>query len=50
LFVPFFNYRLRRPRGRAAGVRRRQQHFLQFLYDLSTTSFRWGPRRNNRRR
>ncbi|XP_067208410.1 histone H1-like protein HC2 [Linepithema humile] len=38
-----------RPRGRAAGARRQQERFMQFLYQLSMAPHHWGRHRERGR-
>ncbi|XP_067204516.1 uncharacterized protein [Linepithema humile] len=38
-----------RPRGRAAGARRQQERFMQFLYQLSMAPHHWGRHRRRGR-
>ncbi|XP_077257545.1 uncharacterized protein LOC143894787 [Temnothorax americanus] len=40
---------LQRHRGRRSGVRRQQERFMQFLYQLSSAHYNWGRRNRGRR-
>ncbi|KAM0732497.1 hypothetical protein ACS0PU_000658 [Formica fusca] len=43
-------WQARRPRGRAAGIRRQQEHFVKFLYQLSCAYYSRGNRGRGRGR
>ncbi|KMQ83926.1 hypothetical protein RF55_18781 [Lasius niger] len=38
-----------RPRGKRAGVRVQDHHFMTFLYKLSAPNYHWGPKRGRGR-
>jgi len=47
IFIPiilFISFTAHRPRGTAAGIRRQQDRFMRFLYQLSPAHYNWGKR------